>query len=144
MAHYDYLINNGEYDPLKRNYCCFERDTLDLEKMKKAAEVFVGTHDFTSFNATGKDEIVNQERTVYNITVNRSGDMICLSFYGSGFLRYMVRMMAQTMIEAGKGKITLEDIRKMLEAKDKEACHYNGDPQGLYLMEVGYQPYQMQ
>ncbi len=62
--HYDYLINNGEYDPLKRNYCCFERGKLDQEKMKKAAEVFVGTHDFTSFNATGKDEIVNQERTI--------------------------------------------------------------------------------
>ena len=142
--HYDYLINNGEYDPLKRSYCSFEREALDLEKMKKAAEVFVGKHDFTSFNATGKDEIVNQERTVYNITVNRTDDMICLSFYGSGFLRYMVRMMAQTIIEAGKGKIAPDEIREMLEKKDKEACHYNGDPQGLYLMEVGYQPYQMQ
>ena len=139
--HYDYLINNGEYDPLKRDYCCFEREKLDVDLMKQAAGIFIGTHDFTSFNATGKDEIVNQERTVYNITVAREDDMIRLSFYGSGFLRYMVRMIARTLMEAGKGKISLEEIREMLEKKDKEACHYNGEAQGLYLVEVGYQPY---
>ena len=142
--HYDYLINNGEYDPLKRDYCCFEREPLDVNIMKEAAKIFVGTHDFTSFNATGKDEIVNQERTVYNITVAKEDDMIRLSLYGSGFLRYMVRMIARTLMEAGKGRITLEEIREMLEKKDKQACHYNGEPQGLYLVEVGYQPYQMQ
>ena len=142
--HYDYLINNGEYDPLKRDYCCFEREHLDLDIMKEAAQIFVGTNDFTSFNATGKDEIVNQERTVYNITVAREDDMIRLSFYGSGFLRYMVRMIARTLMEAGKGKISLGEIREMLEKKDKEACQYNGEPQGLYLVEVGYQPFKMQ
>ena len=58
--------------------------------------------------------------------------MIRLSFYGSGFLRYMVRMIARTLMEAGKRKISLEEIREMLEKKDKEACHYNGEAQGLY------------
>ncbi|MBR5049631.1 MAG: tRNA pseudouridine(38-40) synthase TruA [Erysipelotrichaceae bacterium] len=142
--HYDYLINNGEYDPTRRSYCCFEREKLDIELMAKAAEVFVGTHDFTSFNATGKDEIVNQERTIYNIHVAKEDDMIRLSFYGSGFLRYMVRMIAQTIMEAGKKRITAQEIREMLEKKDKQACHYNGGPQGLYLVEVGYRPYRMQ
>ena len=140
--HYDYLINNGSYDPLKRHYCVHEREKLDIELMKKASEVFIGEHDFTSFNATKKQEIANQTRTIYNISVASDGNMIRISFYGSGFLRYMVRMLAQTMIEAGKGKISPDEIREMLEKKDKEACHYNGEPQGLYLMEVGYQDYQ--
>ena len=140
--HYDYLINNGPYDPLKRNYSVHEREKLDIELMKKASEVFIGEHDFTSFNATKKQEIANQTRTIYNISVASDGNMIRISFYGSGFLRYMVRMLAQTMIEAGKGKISPDEIREMLEKKDKEACHYNGEPQGLYLMEVGYQDYQ--
>ena len=140
--HYDYLINNGPYDPLKRNYCVHEQEKLDTELMKKAGEVFLGEHDFTSFNATKKQEIANQTRTIYNISVASDGNMIRISFYGSGFLRYMVRMLAQTMIEAGKGKISPDEIREMLNKKDKEACHYNGQPQGLYLMEVGYQDYQ--
>ena len=140
--HYDYLINNGPYDPLKRNYCVHEQEKLDTELMKKAGDVFLGEHDFTSFNATKKQEIANQTRTIYNVSVASEGDMIRISFYGSGFLRYMVRMLAQTMIEAGKGKITANEIREMLDKKDKEACHYNGQPQGLYLMEVGYQDYQ--
>ena len=139
--HYDYLINNGPYDPLKRNYCVHEQEKLDTELMKKAGDVFLGEHDFTSFNATKKQEIANQTRTIYNISVASDGNMIRISFYGSGFLRYMVRMLAQTMIEAGKGKITANEIREMLDKKDKEACHYNGQPQGLYLMEVGYQDY---
>lgn len=140
--HYDYLINNGPYDPLKRNYCVHEQEKLDTELMKKAGDVFLGEHDFTSFNATKKQEIANQTRTIYNISVASDGNMIRISFYGSGFLRYMVRMLAQTMIEAGKGKISPDEIREMLEKKDKEACHFNGQPQGLYLMEVGYQDYQ--
>ena len=140
--HYDYLINNGPYDPLKRNYCVHEKEKLDVELMKKAGDVFLGEHDFTSFNATKKQEIANQTRTIYNVSVASEGDMIRISFYGSGFLRYMVRMLAQTMIEAGKGKISPDEIREMLDKKDKEACHYNGQPQGLYLMEVGYQDYQ--
>ena len=139
--HYDYLINNGPYDPLKRNYCVHEQEKLDTELMKKAGDVFLGEHDFTSFNATKKQEIANQTRTIYNISVASDGNMIRISFYGSGFLRYMVRMLAQTMIEAGKGKISPDEIREMLDKKDKEACHYNGQPQGLYLMEVGYQDY---
>ena len=54
-------------------------------------------------------------------------------------LRYMVRMMAQTLIEAGKHRITKEDIEKMLEAKDKHVCRYKAAPQGLYLVQVNYE-----
>ena len=50
-------------------------------------------------------------------------------FIGTGFLRYMVRMIAQTLIEAGKHRITKQQIQDMLNAKDKHACRYKADPQ---------------
>ncbi len=141
--HYDYLINNGQYDPLLRNYTAYIANPLNLEAMKEAAAVFEGTHDFTSFNATKKEEIPDQVRTIYKITVEKEKEIIKLSFYGDGFLRYMVRMLSQTIIEAGLGKITSGQIAEMLSAQDKQACHYNGQPQGLYLIEVGYDAYNM-
>ena len=60
------------------------------------------------------------------------------SFIGSGFLRYQVRMMMGTLIEVGKHRLEPEDVKRILEAKNKEACRYNAQPQGLYLMKVNY------
>lgn len=136
--HYDYVINNGEYSPLLRNYSCFVKKKLNIEKMKEVAQVFIGEHDFTSFNSTSKEEIENQVRTISKIDINCENDIITLSFYGDGFLRYMVRMISQTIIEAGLERITVEEVEKMLLAKSKTACNFNGEGCGLYLVEVGY------
>ena len=55
--HYDYLVNDGPYSPLLRNYCYQIHDRLDEELMRKATKILEGTHDFTSFNATSISEI---------------------------------------------------------------------------------------
>lgn len=136
--HYDYLLVEKEYNPLLRNYAGFSREELDLDLVEKAKEVFLGTHDFTSFNATGKDEIEDQIRTIYRIDVVREDDYVRFSFYGDGFLRYMVRMLTAALIEAGLGKTDSEQLKAWLEAKDKTAVSLNSKPQGLYLIEVGY------
>lgn len=137
--HYDYLINNGVYQPTLRNYCCYVDKKLDIKKMKEAASVFIGTHDFTSFNATKIDEIADQVRTISMICINEENNgMIRISFYGDGFLRYMVRMISKAIIDAGLSKISPQQLVQMLETKDKNACSFNGEPQGLYLVEVYY------
>ena len=136
--HYDYLINLGEYDPLTRNYMLQLGKELDIEYMKKAAEVFIGEHDFSSFNATSFKEAENQSRNIEKIEILLENKCARLSFYGDGFLRYMVRMLSATLIEAGLHKISIEEIEQMLNAKDKQACHYNVDGCGLYLVEVFY------
>lgn len=140
--HYDYLINDGEYSPLLANYASQIKGKLDLKAMEEASQVLLGQHDFTSFNSTKLTEIGDQVRTIYKITVTRENNLVKLSYYGDGFLRYMIRILSETLIQVGLGRITKEDVLKMLEAKDKTACHYNGDPQGLYLVEVGYNEYQ--
>ena len=138
---YDYLINDGPYSPLLRNYCYQIHDRLDEELMRKATKILEGTHDFTSFNATSISEIENQVRTIYKIDIERRDNMVRLSFYGDGFLRYMVRILSRCLIEVGLQNLSLEQLQKMLLAKNKQVCSYNCAAEGLYLIEVSYLPY---
>lgn len=136
--HYSYIINTGKFNPIQRNYAYQLGIDLDEEKMQEAARALVGTHDFSSFNATRKDEIEDQVRTIYKIEVKRRGSLVTVDYYGDGFLRYMIRMMTGALIEAGKGKITTEDIQNIMEKMDKTACNYNVPACGLYLIEISY------
>ena len=136
--HYSYIINTGKFNPIQRNYAYQLGIELDEEKMQEAAKALVGTHDFSSFNATRKDEIEDQVRTIYKIDVKRRGSLVTVDYYGDGFLRYMIRMMTGALIEAGKGKITAEDIQNIMEKMDKTACNYNVPACGLYLIEISY------
>ncbi len=136
--HYSYIINTGKFNPIQRNYAYQLGIELDEEKMQEAAQALVGTHDFSSFNATRKDEIEDQVRTIYKIEVKRRGSLVTVDYYGDGFLRYMIRMMTGALIEAGKGKITAEDIQNIMEKMDKTACNYNVPACGLYLIEISY------
>lgn len=136
--HYSYIINTGKFNPIQRNYAYQLGIDLDEEKMQEAARALVGTHDFSSFNATRKDEIEDQVRTIYKIEVKRRGSLVTVDYYGDGFLRYMIRMMTGALIEAGKGKITAEDIQNIMEKMDKTACNYNVPACGLYLIEISY------
>ena len=139
--HYRYVINTNGYDPIRRNYEYQLNEKLDVELMRQAAEEFVGEHDFTSFNATKLSEMENQVRTIYRIDVNERNGRVILDFYGNGFLRHMVRMLTGVLIEAGKGKITAEEINRLLDSRDKNAVHYNAPACGLYLMKIGYDDY---
>ena len=136
--HYSYIINTGKFNPIQRNYAYQLGIELDEEKMQEAAKALVGTHDFSSFNATRKDEIEDQVRTIYKIEVKRRGSLVTVDYYGDGFLRYMIRMMTGALIEAGKGKITAEDIQNIMEKMDKTACNFNVPACGLYLIEISY------
>jgi len=135
---YDYLINLGEFDVFTRNqaFQCYYK--LDLEKMKSASKLFIGTHDFTTFNSTPLEMQPDQVRTIYKIEFVQEGDMLRIIYEGDGFLRYMVRMLTGTLIEAARGRITEAEIKKMLDSKSK-TCRFNAKPWGLYLVRVDYE-----
>ncbi|MCF0116360.1 MAG: tRNA pseudouridine(38-40) synthase TruA [Erysipelotrichaceae bacterium] len=135
---YEYRIHCGEYDVFKRNYAAYQRDSLDLEAMKEASRVFIGTKDFTSFNASPLALYPDQVRTVYAIDILEDHEDIVLRFKGKGFLRYMVRMMSAMLIEVGNHRATKEDIEKMLNECSKTACKKNAPAQGLTLVHIDY------
>lgn len=135
---YDYLITTQINDPFLQNYMGKSRQELDVTFMNDCASLFLGTHDFTSFTSAKIDPRKPRTKTITRFDVLEEGDHIRLILEGSGFLRYMVRMLAQTIIEAGKHKLHKDEIQEMLASKDKHACRYKAEANGLYLMEVHY------
>ena len=135
---YEYLINLGEYDVfLKgRAYQCFYK--LDVDLMKEGAKLLLGEHDFTSFNTSPVKEYPNQVRNITEFTITRKKDLLKIRVTSSGFLRNMVRIMVGTLIDLGRGKKSLDDIKDMLEHPNKSTRRYNADPNGLYLVKIFY------
>ena len=135
---YTYRVHTGTYDVFsaKTAYQC--PIELDFEVMKKTASILEGRHDFTSFNSSPLSLYPDQVRNVFRIELEKTGDDISISFYGKGFLQYMVRMMSSAIIETGKHKITPEHVRDMLEAKKKDVPRKNAPACGLTLEHVEY------
>lgn len=135
---YEYIINNGEYDVFLNGYayqCYYE---LDIDLIKKGAELFEGKHDFTSFNTSSLKEYPNQVREIKQFKIIKKKDLLIIRVTASGFLRNMVRIMVGTLIELGRGKRTLADVKDMLEHPSKSTRRYNADPHGLYLINIKY------
>lgn len=135
---YEYLINLGEYDVfLKgRAFQCFYK--LDVDLMKEGAKLFLGEHDFSSFNTSSLKEYPNQVRNITEFSITRKKDILKIRVTSSGFLRNMVRIMVGTLIDLGRGKKNLDDIKDMLEHPCKSTRRYNADPNGLYLVKIFY------
>ncbi len=135
---YEYLINLGEYDVFLNGYAYQCTYQLDIPLMEKTAELFLGTHDFSSFNTTPHTEQPDQVRTVSEFRFIRKGKLLKIRVTGDGFLRNMVRIMIGTLVDLGRGKKSVEDVQEMLEHPSKSKRRYNISPSGLYLIRIRY------
>lgn len=133
---YMYLIDLGEYNPLLEKYRYFMKRKIDIDAFKNAAQSFVGTIDFKAF--TKNHKITNTVRTISSIDVDVEGSLVKVTFKGNGFLHNMVRIIIAMLIEVAEGKKTKEDLKWILENKDRKLAPKTAPPNGLYLMEVAY------
>lgn len=136
---YQYVSTYERDNPFIYKYKNVLRKKLDMAQMQKGCQYLEGKHDFTSFSSCKIDPRKPRVKIIDKISIEERGQDICFTFVGNGFLRYQVRMMSATLIAVGEGKIQPEDIKKMLDKKDKYACRYNAPAQGLYLVEVKYE-----
>ncbi len=136
---YDYFLTTDVNNPFLHHYMGKESRTLDFDRMQACAEIFLGTHDFTTFTSAKIDARKSRVKTITRCEVQKEQDRYHFILEGNGFLRYMVRMIVQTIIEVGKQELTVEDVKKMLESKDKHLCRYKADASGLYLISVKYE-----
>jgi len=135
---YEYRIYNSKVEmPIKRMYTCFCSYDLDEKKMQEAANYLVGEHDFTSFCNT-QTNALTRVRTVNFINVKRNEKDVIIEVNGNGFLYNMVRIIAGTLIEVGRGKLEPNKILKILEKKDRNAAGPTAPPQGLFLMKYKF------
>ena len=135
----EYRILNKKFPvPTKRLYSHFTYLPLDVEKMRKAGEYLLGEHDFKSFCCV-KTQAESTVRTIYSVDVRTEDEAyIVIRVSGNGFLYNMIRIIAGTLVKAGKGKITPQDIDLMLEAKNRCEAGQTAPPQGLTLMNIDY------
>ena len=131
------IYNNKFHDPFLRRYTTHIPKKLDLELMKEASKYFIGEHDFTSF-ASSKSKKKSNVRTLYSINIKEENGLIEIYFEGNGFLYNMVRIMTGALIDVGHKKIVPEDIKKMLEEKDRTKSSDTAAAKGLYLYKVSY------
>ncbi len=136
---YEYKIYNGPYrNPICRKISEFNHNQLDILAMDEAAQVLVGEHDFKAFCATGSTAKTTV-RTIYSIEVKKEGDFIVIRVKGNGFLYNMVRIIAGTLMMVGEGKISKEQLKTILESRDRTKAGKTAGPNGLTLVKIQYE-----
>ena len=135
---YLYSLSLGEYDVFTRRYSTQLPRNLDVELIKKVSSMFIGTHDFKNFTSKEADKN-NFVRTIFEFDVNLVESTVIFRITGSGFMKYMVRMIVGTLIEVGLHKLNEDDISSLLESKIRTISPYKAPPEGLFLMNVSYE-----
>ncbi len=137
---YVYLISNTpQRDVFLQKLAYHYPYALDLDKMNRAAQLFLGEHDFGAFcRAEGKARMKSTVRTIYDFRAEKRGTVCEIRISGSGFLYNMVRICAGTLIYVSEGRRTLEDVKTALETGDRSFAGITLPPEGLYLNKVIY------
>ena len=135
---YCYTCYVGELKPVfDRKYVWVLESAPDVGRMQEAAALLVGTHDFASFcgNPRMKKSTV---RKVDEISIVRKGPYLTLTYHGTGFLQYMVRILTGTLIEVGQGKREPSEMTSLLEAKDRRLAGVTAPACGLTMIRADY------
>ncbi|MBP2638836.1 MAG: truA [Firmicutes bacterium] len=132
------LVNTRLANPFERNYAWHFPVALDVQLMQQAAQVIVGTHDFSAFRASGGPPVSPIRTIMAAVCRQDSNSLIEFEFWGTGFLYHMVRNLVGTLINVGQRRITPQDFSTILQNRDRHAAGITAPAQGLYLMEVKY------
>lgn len=136
---YNYYILNSRI-PLvfQRDYSYHIADNLDLNKMRKAAEKLLGTHDFSAFSSLKKIK-KSTVRNIEEISIEKNQGMVSISIKGDGFLYNMIRIIVGTLIEIGLGKENVSYIDEIFKKGERKYAGVTAPAQGLFLEEVFYE-----
>ena len=144
---YKYRIFRDEIcPPFLARYVCHHPYPLDEARMAEAATVVEGEHDFTSFAAVDPErnrpnregEEINNVRTIFHSAWQRQGSELLYTVRGNGFLHHMVRNLVGTFLMVGKGSLKIEDVRRILDLRDRSAAAATAPASGLFLVSVEY------
>ena len=139
---YRYSILNGRTpSPLARRFTCHIRESLDVERMRSAAGLFVGEHDFRQFAAPLPEGKSNTVRAVLDVALKQSGDVIDVWVVGNAFLRRQVRRMAGALIDIGRGRLFHEELQAMIDNEETDKIAHSLPAHGLCLVRVEYTDY---
>jgi tRNA pseudouridine38-40 synthase len=124
-------------DPLQNGLAFYFFKPLDVLTLQRATSLLIGTHDFECFSKVKTDVnhfICEMKRAEWN----QKGEQLVFTITANRFLRGMVRAIVGTLLDVGTGKISVEDLKRILTSKDRKKAGMNVPPEGLYLMSVKY------
>ena len=137
------VVNAPIISPFWVRYAHHEMRPLDVERMKPAAQFFLGEHDWTAFSSARAD-VGTRIRTIHEFTVEEHRDeradapIIEFRITGSGFLRYMVRSIVGTLLEVGRGEKDFDTIQTAIKTGNRKLAGKTASAKGLALLKVHY------
>ena len=135
---YLYVIFNGKYrNPFYDRYAYWYRYDLDEKYLDKEAKAYVGKYDYSGF-CSSKSDVEDTVREIYCFDVWREGDLVFFKVSGDGFLYNMVRIMVGTLLFVSQGKIKENELKSVIDSKDRKRAGKTAPPQGLYLNKIVY------
>ncbi len=138
---YEYRLFRGEIcpPPLWR-YVDHYPYPLDLGRIEEVCRAFEGEHDFSAFATSDPSDLAGRSkvRRIFNSAVEARGDLLIYRVTGSGFLKHMVRRITGTLLEAGKGNLTKDDIIGLLRGSKGAIAARSAPAKGLHLISVQY------
>lgn len=133
---YCYTYYNDDFpNPIFRKNSVFVPQKLDILSMNQAAKYLIGTYDFQCFCAAGS-QVSTKVRTIFDCVVEKNDCFVTIKITGDGFLYHMVRIIAGTLLEVGKGKKKIEDIPGIIASKDRTKAGMTAPAKGLTLLET--------
>jgi tRNA pseudouridine38-40 synthase len=135
---YVYHIYLGDADPFERPYCWSVFKSLDEAAMRHAAAVLQGEHDFRAFTAVNGTERESTVRNVRRLHIARRGRRIQVTAEANGFMYKMVRSLVGVLVAVGEGRLTPEDVKKLLDSRHRTNVVHTAPPHGLFLAKVFY------
>lgn len=135
---YTYTLYYSKIPPLfERDYTLFIPYKLDLSLMQQAANHLLGKHDFTSFRSSGSS-VISSVRTLNKLDIIDESPIIKMTFQADGFLYNMVRIITGTLLQVGRGRITPNQVKQILEARNRKQAGPTALAKGLCLEQVIY------
>lgn len=133
-----YILNSSTRSPIREGFSYLVPGELDMEAMNQAAQALVGEHDFASFAARNGTAVKSTVRRVFSAEVTRDGDLVTFSIKASSFLLHQVRNTIGALIRVGQGKMTIDEFKSILEAKELALAGPTAPAGGLCLNRVNY------
>lgn len=135
---YAYMMELGRFrSPFSAGRATFVRGDLDVDLMRAGAVHLVGEHDFTSLASAGSTRATNVRR-IFGVHILRRRGGLAIVVGGNGFLYNMVRTLAGTLIQVGRGRLEPDAVAEILAAKDRKYAGPTAPAEGLYLVSVKY------
>ncbi len=130
------IFNSKTRSAIGRNYCHYYATDLNIEKMQKASKALIGKHDFSTFKS--KSEVVSSVRTIKKLEIKKKGEYLFFTIEADGFLYKMVRAIVGTLLEVGRGKMTIGKFKETVKSGIRSKAGNTVPAHGLCLLRVKY------